>query len=151
MTNNQTTNHLTTEQLYDLLDNSAAASDAHLRTCSTCQLEFSDLRASLENFRLAATGLAAAEMPPLTARHDEPASTPRFAFRPFAFAASFATAAVLLVSVSLMRPRPTIRPVTDAPTVTSTQESDAELLNGIQQDLSASVPPSLAPLEVASR
>jgi anti-sigma-K factor RskA len=147
MTTNQTNNHLTTEQLYELLDNPTLASDAHLRTCSTCQLEFSDLRASLENFRVAATGLAAAEMPPLAAQRTTPAPTPRFAFRPFAFAASFATAAVLLVS---FHARPVTR-VRETPAVASTQVSDAELLNGIQQDLSASVPPSLQPLEVATR
>jgi hypothetical protein len=142
-TNNQ---HLTTEQLYDLLDRPNVASGTHLHVCATCQQEFAILRSSLDNFRVAATNLAAAEMSPLAVRRELPA--PRFGFRPQAFAATFATVAVLL-TLTLLRPHH-VDPAAAAPAaVTATSpESDAALLDGIQQDLSASVPPSLAPLEI---
>lgn len=147
--------HLTTEQLLDLLeqdllDRPDVASGTHLHVCATCQQEFAILRSSLANFRLAATNLAAAEMSPLATRRESPA--PRFGFRPQAFAATFATVAVLLtVSVTLLRPHRAFDPAPAPATVTAiTPESDAALLDGIQQDLSASVPPSLAPLEVTT-
>jgi hypothetical protein len=144
-TNNQ---HLTTEQLYDLLDRPNVASGTHLHVCATCQQEFAILRSSLDNFRVAATNLAAAEISPLAVRRESSAS--RFGFRPQAFAATFATVAVLLtVSLTLLRPHH-VDSVAPAPTsvTASSPESDAALLDGIQQDLSASVPPSLAPLEI---
>ena len=138
--------HLTTEQLYDLLDKPTHASGTHLHTCAACRQELITLRSSLDNFRIAATNLAAAEIAPLATRREAPAR--RFAFRPQAFAASFATVAVLLtVSVSLFRPHHPA-PVQVAVTASS-PESDAALLDSIQQDLAASVPQSLAPLEVA--
>jgi hypothetical protein len=145
--------HLTTEQLYDLLDKPTHASGTHLHTCAACREELATLRASLDNFRVAATNLAAAELPHLTARHAEPLNRVRFAFRPQVFAATFATAAVLLTaSVTLIHPR-SVTPPTPVNTIVAQQspaaDSDAALLDGIQQDLDASVPHSLAPLEVA--
>jgi hypothetical protein len=144
--NNQ---HLTTEQLYDLLDKPTHSSGTHLHTCAACRQELVTLRSTLDNFRIAATNLAAAEMPQLATRREAPA--PRFAFRPQAFAASFATVAVLLtVSVSLLRPHhPDPAAPAPAAVTASAPESDAALLDGIQQDLDASVPQSLSPLEVA--
>jgi len=155
-----TNNHLTTEQLYDLLsspessDKPTLATSTHLYVCGTCRQELASLRSSLDLFRTAATNLAAAEMPKLSVQRT-PSSPLRFAFRPQFFAASLATAAVLVVaSASFIHPRRVVPMVPIAPaaagTTVATEESDAELLNGIQQDLSASVPPSLAPLEVAT-
>ena len=139
--------HLTTEQLYDLLDRPNHASGTHLHVCATCQQEFAILRSSLDNLRLAATNLAAAEMSPLASRRETPA--PAFSFRPQAFAATFATAAVLLtLSVTLLRPHHLQPAAAPAAVTASSPDSDAALLDGIQQDLSASVPPSLVPLEV---
>jgi anti-sigma factor RsiW len=145
--NNQ---HLTTEQLYDLLDKPAHASGTHVHTCAGCRQELATLRSSLDNFRIAATNLAAAELPQLTPRRAEPVAV-RFAFRRQVFAATFATAAVLLAaSVTLTHPwsaspaKPVVNSVQPV-----TADSDAALLDGIQQDLDASVPQSLAPLEVA--
>jgi hypothetical protein len=139
--------HLTTEQLYNLLDKPEHTSGTHLRTCAACRQELATLRSSLDNFRIATTKLAAAELPRLTPHRESPA--PRFAFRPQAFAATFATVAVLLTaSVTLLHPHHDAAP-TPAAVTASSPDSDAALLDGIQQDLSASVPPSLAPLEIA--
>ena len=146
------TPHLSTEQLYNLLDKPTHASGTHLHTCAACRQELITLRSSLDNFRLAATKLAAAELPRLAPRPAEQPHPARFLFRRQVFAATCATAAVLLAaSVTLIHPRPVTHP---APVIATVQqpvatESDAALLDSIQQDLAASVPPSLAPLEVA--
>ena len=70
------------------------------------------------------------------------------------WAASFASAvAVLGVSLSLMHPH-TDAPVAATPAIAShtapPELSDEALLDGIQNDLSTSVPPSLQPLEVSA-
>jgi len=147
--NNQ---HLTTEQLYDLLDKPTHASGTHLHTCAACRQELVTVRSTLDNFRISATNLAAAEMPQLVPRRVEPARPARFTFRRQVFTATFATAAVLLAaSVTLLhRPVTPATPISaNAPQTSAAADSDAALLDGIQQDLDASVPQSLAPLEVA--
>jgi len=144
--------HLTDEQLYNLLANAAPASDqhsgTHLHHCTQCQIELATLRSSLANLQAAATNLAVSQLPPL--RSIKPSRPTAFAFRPYAFAATAATALVLFAgSLKLTHSHPA--PV--APPAVQTlipAESDAALLDGIQQDLSASVPPSLAPLEVTA-
>ena len=48
--------HLTTEQLYALLDHSTdTATRSHLQGCVGCQSELESLRATLGGFRLATT------------------------------------------------------------------------------------------------
>ena len=146
------TNHLTEEQMYDLLHPTAnTASHPHLLECSQCQAELTALRTSLGLFRDAATGFAASAAPrrlPVAA----PASTTFFS--PKIWATSFATATALLVlSISVMHPTQTgsaTAPVVAevAPQQTTAQVSDEALLEGIQQDLSTSIPPSLEPLDV---
>ncbi len=144
-------NHLTDEQMAALLDQSAGAiTQQHLLTCARCQAEVSDLRTALTGFRDAATSLAAAETPALRLRPE--ASPATSGFRPYAWAASFATiAAMLALSVSLLHPAHSrgngVAPVVTAQTNTPAV-SDEALLEGIQQDLSASIPPSLEPLAV---
>jgi anti-sigma factor RsiW len=152
MSHNHLTPHLTDEQMAQLLDHSAGTlTQQHLLTCARCQAEVTELRAALTGFRVAATGLAAAETPALRLR--PPAAAPAaLGFRRYAWAASFATvAAMLALSVSLLQPAhsggkavpPAVAAVTNAPAV-----SDEALLDGIQQDLSTSIPPSLEPLAV---
>jgi anti-sigma factor RsiW len=144
--------HLSTEQLYDLLDKPTHASGTHLHTCAACRQELITLRSSLDNFRIAATNLAAAELPQLAPRRAEPVNPVRLAFRRQIFAATFATAAVLLAaSVTLIHPWSVtpVKPVINSVQQPAATDSDAALLDGIQQDLDASVPQSLAPLEVA--
>jgi hypothetical protein len=150
------TSHLNDEQMYSLLDEAPnAEAQAHLLACVACQQEFSSLRGSLGNFRSAATSFAAAEGPSYAPRMNAVRSTaPRLA--PRIWAGSLATAALLLaVSVSVFHPG-TPGPETatntapQAPQVTVAPVSDEALLDGIQRDLSTSVPPSLEPLEVAA-
>jgi len=142
--------HLTDEQIAELLssypDQSAGAiTQQHLLHCPRCQSELATLRASIANFRVAATNLAAAETPALTQRR---IAAPAHSFRRNAWAASLATAAAMLaISVALIRPNAPVH--TDAPNVaTPAAVSDDALLDGIQQDLSTSIPPSLEPLAV---
>jgi ferric-dicitrate binding protein FerR (iron transport regulator) len=144
--------HLTDEQIAELLstypDQSAGAiTQQHLLHCPHCQTELASLRASLSNFRIAATNLAAAETPALSQRR---IVVPSRSFRRNAWAASFATAAAMLaLSVALVHPNPPVRrdPQVAVATPAATVSDDA-LLDGIQQDLSASIPPSLEPLSV---
>jgi anti-sigma factor RsiW len=144
---NRYSQHLTDEQIAELLDQSAGAiTQQHLLHCSHCQSELATLRASLANFRVAATNLAAAETPALSQRR---IVAPSRSFRRNAWAASLATAAAMLaISVALIRPNAPVHidaPNVNTPTVTV---SDDALLDGIQQDLSTSIPPSLQPLAV---
>ena len=148
------THHLNEEQLYTLLE--APASDApasvtpaqqHLSECAHCRTEFAELQASLTGFRYVTTSLAT---PPPALRRTIPA--PQSTFHIFSrhnIAASFATALVLLgVSLSVAHPHRNA-PTTAARNPESevaTTLSDEALLDGINRDLSASVPPSLRPL-----
>jgi len=144
--------HLTDQQMYDLLQPAGnEPAHLHLQTCTDCQAELTNLRESLLNFRDATTSLAAVaapRYPPLASR----AATWFFGAK--VWAASFATAtAVLAISISVFHPIHS-RPGTDTAATTSIPqaalavESDDALLDGIQQDLSTSIPPSLEPLAV---
>ncbi len=148
--------HLTDEQMFDLLNEpnrTATALRLHLSTCSACRVELTSLSESLANFRAAATNLAGAQAAVFAPR---PAAVqrPRTTLRRNIWAASFATAAaVFAVSVSLVQPRPHVpnAPQTPAAAAVPTAQpsvSDEALLDGIQQDLSTSIPPSLEPLAV---
>jgi anti-sigma factor RsiW len=147
-----TSPHLTPEQLYTLLDNPAADNQshapAHLAACPACAEEFDTLRASLTNFRFAATGLAAANTPALHV----PATPRRTASRSILWPASFATAAVLVAASAALVHSSHLLPgsAPPAPSAVTSNESDDALLEGIQRDLATSVPPPLAPLAVAS-
>jgi predicted anti-sigma-YlaC factor YlaD len=148
------THHLNEEQLYTLLD--APANDApasvtpaqqHLRECAHCRAEFAELQASLAGFRHLTTSLAT---PPPALRHTVPA--PKLTFHMFSrhgIAASFATALLLLgVSLSVVHPHRNALtpPATNVTSEVASSLSDEALLDGINRDLSASVPPSLQPL-----
>lgn len=144
--------HLTDDQMYDLLEPAAnAPTPSHLQNCPECQAEFATLRESLLNFRRAATNLAAAAAPtrpPIAAR------VPSWFFGAKVWAASFATAtAVLAVSISVLHPvhmgaGASTSAAVSTPQSAVTGESDEALLDGIQRDLSTSIPPSLEPLAV---
>lgn len=134
--------HLTEPQLYDLLDTpGAAAENLHLDACPHCRAEFLALQSSITNLRLATTSFA--EEAPLAAFRAPPAAPSRASF-PRLLPASLAGAAVLFAaSLALHHPRATPAPA--APTL-----SDDALLDGINRDLSSSIPPSLEPLAIHS-
>jgi hypothetical protein len=158
--------HLTAEQ-FDLLlhaEKPGPAEDAHLAACPTCRQQLDRLRAALCDLRTAVTAYSSAQRNPapfsvrLAAIEAIPASRPVWRTR-MAFAGSFA-AVVLAAAVSTLVPhgefnnRP--QPVA-VDTISSTAEankfpieSDEALLDGIDQDLTDAVPPSLQPLAVAS-
>jgi hypothetical protein len=147
--------HLSDEQLCCLLEDptgAGASTRLHLGSCMACQSELATLRASLSNFRAAATGYAAVQAPK---QRLVVAVAPKTSWMPRpVWAASFASAvAVLGVSLSLMHSHPVTqvagRPVA-AVSPAQPEVSDEALLDGIQRDLSTSVPPSLEPLEVSA-
>lgn len=150
--------HLNDEQMYALLDNAPdPAAKAHLAACVDCQNEMASLSPSLLNFRTAATNLAAAGTPSLIRRRVAVPEASRFA--PRFWVGSLATAGLLLaVSMSVIHPAtPGLPPngtetaqTVNAPIPPTAIESDEALLDGIQQDLSTSIPPSLEPLAVSA-
>ncbi len=150
-TSNKTSSHLTEEQIYELLDqpNEAGQAQQHLASCQPCAKEFAAVRESLEGFRLAANGLAEERFSPVLAVRGGLLSGMRQSL--VAWPMGLAAAGVLLAaSVTMVhRAGPTV-PVNTASVTAAPLESDEALLDGINQDLSTSVPPSLEPLSVAS-
>jgi anti-sigma factor RsiW len=152
---NAQTQHLTEEQFYTLIDGPEVdqAASQHLLACSDCSAEVANLRESLTNFRLAATGISLAQVP-----LRPPTRVARTRFFPMpqtAWAAALtASVALCIGSISILH-RPAAGSIPASPTVAvataagETQSDDA-LLQDIDQDLSTSVPPSLAPLDIAS-
>lgn len=154
--------HLTNEQLFDLLDSASPAGKAHLATCNRCREEFETLSLSLANFRLAATAFARRHGPvdasarPLV-KGRQTSSFFRF---PLVWIAGLVTAAALCTAGLSLNHRPsapapavaTNLPAVPAQTApkSSSADEDAALLEGIDRDLSTSIPPSLAPLDVTS-
>ncbi len=151
--------HLTESQLFALLgspgtlsqsaSSSPAGSDAaHLANCALCSAEFTVLRDSLSNFRVAATNLSALYTP--TRLLDPATARPRFFTVPRAAWATGLVAAMALCTASInLLHKPVVHPTpaTQAETATALESDDA-LLEGINSDLSTSVAPSLQPLDV---
>jgi len=150
--------HLTDAQMFGLLDEpdrADATTRLHLVACPNCQTELRTLRASLTNFRAAATSLASAETPALAStRVAAPASPSRF--RRQVWATSLAAVAVLAIAAPFVHPVHKTPAIQAAPGNSPVQpnpaaESDDALLDGIQRDLSTSIPPSLEPLAVPAQ
>jgi predicted anti-sigma-YlaC factor YlaD len=151
--------HLSREELGDLLMQKDGAETPHLADCAECRQELLSLRQTLGDFRMATTGLAAAQAPAeLTQRVVKPARGSRL--RGFAWAGSLATlAATVALSISLLHSG---APAThgnrgsgqhgDVQVAVGAAQpaavSDEALMDGIDQDLATSIPPSLAPLDV---
>jgi anti-sigma factor RsiW len=142
-------NHLSEAQILDLLsgnDQPSPSSKQHLTHCAECQQELAGLRQSLNLFRVATTAFAHAEAPRSVRR---PVAAPA-GFRRYVWAASLATAAALIsLSISLLHPGQSIQNTGRLahPTQTAAASvSDDALLNGIDDDLATSIPPSLDPL-----
>ena len=142
--------HLSEEQLYSLLatpaDGLDRAAGEHLTACEQCRVELAALQNSLDDFRLAATDLAAAAAVERTAPVMTPVRSPVFGGRGLAWS----LAALVLAAGSVI---PLVYPgkTATAPQAvsgahTGTVDSDEALLEGISHDLATSVPPSLAPL-----
>ena len=149
--------HLTNKELLELLDPANKLKTSHLEDCATCRDELEILHTSLAGFRLAATSYAERHAPA-----DVPAcpiSTPasrRFQ-QPVAWAAGLVAAVALCtagVSMASKYHQPTAAVATLQPPAepqkTAVSDEDATLLEGIDRDLSTSVPPSLQPLDVIS-
>mgnify|MGYP001602170515 CR=1 FL=1 len=156
---NPATHHLTHEQLCDVLlalpeENGSSAVEAalagphdHLRNCMTCSAELEGLRESLAFFRQAASSYAEQTYSRPFARKASIAPSPRYR----SHVLYWATAAVLALAVALplglhRQHAPLPQPAAAAAISTQAPESDEALLDGIAQDLSASVPAAMQPL-----
>ncbi len=141
--------HLSEEQLYTVMDaqNSGEAA-AHVVGCAQCRAEVDAMRGSVGSLRDAATGLARSEFRPLLAvRRTGYFGSVRLAW-PLALAAA---GVVCAASVTLVhRPAANGAAQVEAVGKPAPAEADDALLDGINQDLSTSIPPSLAPLDVNS-
>ncbi|SFS08921.1 hypothetical protein SAMN05421771_1559 [Granulicella pectinivorans] len=144
-----TISHLTPGQLDALLigDRNDAAT-RHLEACPSCAAEVAEMRTSLTLLSEAITSMAKAELFHHNTRTSLLTSTTkRPVFRlvaTFALAASVAVVAAILPVGRLMHP-PAAHPAITA--TANTVESDEALLTEIDQQLSASVPEALEPLQ----
>ena len=161
-------NHLSHEQLCDVLLSSDAdatsavlmarneTSQEHLRNCLICASELDLMRSSVAGFHDASTALADRE---LARRPIRPRFAPIYGAASSAassrFAFVWATAALVIAAViplGLLNPRfnPMVEPntISTQPAVStdSSSQSDAALLDDIDQDLSAAVPTPMQPL-----
>lgn len=132
---------------------SPAHAHGHFSTCPQCQSELDTLHMALTNFRAAATHLAAEGAATGAATHAQPPSSwiAPFTSGKLWAASSAAIATALAVSLFFFHPLHTASSASQSPQqifATQSSESDEALLDGIQQDLSVSVPPSLSPLAV---
>jgi hypothetical protein len=159
----RTTNHLTHEQLCDLLLASSAhtpesesspsktihIAEDHLRSCLQCTAELQNLRSSLSSFRQAATSYAGQVYARTSINRASIAPSPRYR----SHILYWATAAALAIAVALplglhkqhhhpIAPQPAVA----AAVTPQAAESDEALLDGIAQDLSTDVPSSMQPL-----
>jgi hypothetical protein len=159
--NLQPTQHLNHQQLCDLLigepqDSALPTSEAqqeHLRDCLICASELDLMRSSVAGFHDASVAVADRE---LARRPIRPRFASIYGAQPrglITFAFVWATAALVIAAIipmGLLNPRlnPMNSPDTtvNQPATTSEADSDAALLDGIDQDLSAAVPTPMQPL-----
>ncbi len=143
--------HLSDEELYEALDGPEGfAAEEHLTQCARCRLEVDCLRTSLSGLRMSAATLAEAEFRPVLKL-----SPAGMWGKMQAWPLSVAAAAVILAaSFSLVHwpvspgsvDQATAQTVAGSPAA----DTDDALLDGIDRDLSTSVAPSLAPLDVSA-
>jgi hypothetical protein len=174
--NLQPNHHLTHEQLCDILLGShlqeptlkhntapsailmaiAEAHQEHLRDCLICASELDLMRSSVEEFQAASTALADRE---LARRPIRPPFAPIYSANsrrhvmPLFFWATTALIFAAVIPLGLLNPKlnPLRKnhPVSNQPAISSTasdSDSDAALLDGIDEDLSAAVPTPMQPL-----
>ena len=143
--------HLSEVQLYEVLDQAATSeTQSHLSRCSQCQTEMEALQTSLTGLRQGAKEFAQSHFRP---RLDLSQTSRTNWFRHVlpSWSLSLVTAGlVCAASISLIHgpadSRKTVE--TQAIVESAPSQTDDALLDSIDQDLSTSVPPSLAPLTV---
>ncbi len=160
--------HLTHEQISNLLIADPTICDldlpqteldseahivAHLRACEVCSGELMSLRQSLVGFREATT-LYSANAPQ---RRLVPVRRFTATFALWTATAAAVLVAGVLMPLNLHKAHPVATPVQtvagnaasaqNAVSAKPTTQSDEELIAGIEQDLSASIPSSMQPLE----
>ena len=139
-----------------------AAHQEHISNCLICSAELELLRGSIAHFHSLADSLTTRELArrPINRPFSSllPARRHNLSFPAFAWAAAaLIVASVLPLSLMHLRPNPLNRTAaapqapsqtepSQAATAAPTQESDAALLDSINQDLSAAVPTAMEPL-----
>jgi hypothetical protein len=141
------TQHLTEDQFGELLATPLRAShaspaQAHLLSCEQCADELATLRQSLSLFRQASTAYANNElrqMPLMSIPIRRPLLSPA-SQATWAFAAA-ATFLIALLPMQSFRQQPLqSQPAVSSTALSASAESDEDLLNDINQEISASVP-----------
>ena len=141
--------HLSEGQFYEVMDAQVSgAAAAHVAGCAECRAEVDAVRRSVESLRGAATGMARREFRPLLAVKP----TGYFGAMRMGWALALTAAGVVCAASVTMVHRPAANDAAQVQAVSKPApvEADDALLDGINQDLSTSVPPSLAPLDVSS-
>jgi len=148
----QPVRHLTNEQ-FDALLLAPATDHPHLRSCEFCANQLAVLRSSIGDLRV--TSIAAADRHHRAAAHAQ-RTRQRSRMLPRLTWAATAIAGVLFISLPFVsRFRTPKAPVQNPVAVAAVQTpraadsnlSDAQLLSSIQNDLSATVPDPLLPLD----
>ena len=163
------TPHLTHHQLCDLLldpraqqnesDTSAAhvsethvsqaqASEAqdHLRDCYACSAELATLTTSLSTYRETAHAVAQRNFAALPRATRAPLLGQRSPLHPVYWAIAATALVIAILPFTAPRHAPLVQPQSSAVVTPASSESDAALLEDINQDLSTSIPPSMQPL-----
>ena len=152
--------HLTHQQLCDLVIAPSARLDAsdtatadvaiaqdHLRDCYACSAELETLTASLSGYRDTAHAVAQRNFTASPRLAHAPLLTQRSPFHPVYWAVAATALVIAILPLTAPRPKPVQpQPTQAAVTSAASSESDAALLEDINQDLSVSIPPSLQPL-----
>jgi hypothetical protein len=170
------TPHLTHQQLCDLLldapsqqndspTSAAHVSDAHvsqahvsqvrvsqtqdhLRDCYACSAELATLTASLSGYLNTAHAVAHRDFTALPRTAPSPLLGQRSLLHPVYWAIAATALVIAILPFTAPRHAPLVQPPPSAvvTSATASSESDAALLEDINQDLSTSIPPSMQPL-----
>jgi hypothetical protein len=154
--------HLTHKQLCDLviaspLDPEAAADDTvhtHLHSCYTCMAELTALTGTLDQFQTVAHTVTGREfnVQPRAKISLLAARKPAFRWmQPLSFALAIALLVAVALPFTLTQHHPAIAPqqahiMAPVAAPAANAISDEALLEGVDQDLSASIPDSMQPL-----
>jgi hypothetical protein len=160
------TPHLTHQQLCDLLlapttlqsesrispahvsEPHVSTAQDHLRDCYACSAELATLTASLTSYRNTAHAVAHRDFAALPRTAPSPLLGQRSPLHPIYWAIAATALVIAILPFTAPRHAPLVQPQSAsivAPT-TASSESDAALLEDINQDLSTSIPPSMQPL-----
>jgi hypothetical protein len=120
----------------------------HLRDCYACSAELATLTASLTGYRNIAHAVAQRDFAALPRTAPTPLLGQRSPLHPVYWAIAATALVIAILPFTAPRHAPLAQLQTSAvvTSATTSYESDAALLEDINQDLSTSIPPSMQPL-----